>query len=280
MKLIDLFLDKSPTRPHWGGKYKIPWDEPEFSRRMLHEHLSQAHDLASRKQGTIDEHVDWLHRTILKETPTRILDLGCGPGLYAGRLAALGHTCHGIDFSPASIDYAESHKVDKNRCTYSLGDIRTADYGEGYGMVLLLYGEFNAFPKHEIAQILARALDALSPGGQILIEAHTFDALKKIGESDNSWYKSESGLFSERPHICLTMSDWDDIDKSEEQTFVVIDAETADVTRYTNTLQAYSDDDYRAALKSAGFADIDIIPAWGKDKVTSDDVLMLLTAKK
>jgi hypothetical protein len=30
----------------WHGAYKIPWDEPEFSRRMLVEHLSQDHDLA------------------------------------------------------------------------------------------------------------------------------------------------------------------------------------------------------------------------------------------
>ena len=32
----------------WAGRYKIPWDEPGFSRRMLKEHLNQAHDLASR----------------------------------------------------------------------------------------------------------------------------------------------------------------------------------------------------------------------------------------
>lgn len=34
-----------------------------------------------------------------KGNPTRILDLGCGPGLYTSRLARLGHCCVGIDFS-------------------------------------------------------------------------------------------------------------------------------------------------------------------------------------
>jgi len=28
-----------------------------------------------------------------------VLDLGCGPGLYASRLARLGHECTGIDYT-------------------------------------------------------------------------------------------------------------------------------------------------------------------------------------
>jgi predicted TPR repeat methyltransferase len=43
---------------------------------------------------------------VLQSEPQRILDLGCGPGLYTQRLASLGHTCVGIDISPASIAYA------------------------------------------------------------------------------------------------------------------------------------------------------------------------------
>ena len=42
------------------------------------------------------------------ERGARVLDLGCGPGLYTTRLAKLGHTCVGIDFSPASIAYAKA----------------------------------------------------------------------------------------------------------------------------------------------------------------------------
>jgi len=38
----------------WHGAYKIPWDDPDFSRRMLAEHLSQEHDMASRRVEWID----------------------------------------------------------------------------------------------------------------------------------------------------------------------------------------------------------------------------------
>jgi 2-polyprenyl-3-methyl-5-hydroxy-6-metoxy-1,4-benzoquinol methylase len=99
-----------PMNPHaehvWDGTHKIPWDDPEFSERMLREHLSQDHDMASRRVEWIDKQVAWIHAAVLSGRESQILDLGCGPGFYAHRLATLGHDCLGIDFGPASIEYA------------------------------------------------------------------------------------------------------------------------------------------------------------------------------
>ena len=79
MKLIDLFNNERRST-FWEEEYKIPWDDPEFSRRMLNEHLSQDHDMASRRSETIDKHVAWIHQEILNGKSSRILDVGCGPG--------------------------------------------------------------------------------------------------------------------------------------------------------------------------------------------------------
>src|SRR5512139_3579983 len=102
MDLLEL-IRRQPVPVPWSEGEKIPWNDPDFSRRMLLEHLSQEHDAASRRFETIDRHVHWIHHAVLSGQPTRILDLGCGPGLYSSRLARLGHECVGIDFSPASI---------------------------------------------------------------------------------------------------------------------------------------------------------------------------------
>ena len=108
MNLSDIV--KHPSKPvPWAEGENIPWHDPAFSERMLAEHLTQDHDLASRRKETIDKHVQWIHNELLGKQPMRILDLGCGPGLYTSRLAALGHECVGIDYSPASIQYAEKH---------------------------------------------------------------------------------------------------------------------------------------------------------------------------
>lgn len=145
MKLIDIIHRQSNPQP-WSEGEKIPWNDPAFSKRMLKEHLSQAHDAASRRSETIDAQVGWIHQVVLKGQPSRILDLGCGPGLYTARLAGLGHSCTGIDFSPASIAYAKEQAIARDlNCQYSEADIRSAEYGSGYDLVMSIFGEFNVF---------------------------------------------------------------------------------------------------------------------------------------
>ncbi|MBP0574657.1 methyltransferase domain-containing protein, partial [Mycobacterium tuberculosis] len=46
---------------------------------MLAEHLSQAHDWASRRSDVIARQVDYLDR-LLPQKGGCVLDLGCGPG--------------------------------------------------------------------------------------------------------------------------------------------------------------------------------------------------------
>ena len=124
MTLSDLINRTSPPVPFLEGD-NIPWHEPAFSQRMLKEHLSQDHDLASRRSHKIDKQVQWINQELLSSKPARILELACGPGLYTNRLAALGHECVGIDYSPASIAHAsERAKQDDLACTYLHQDIR------------------------------------------------------------------------------------------------------------------------------------------------------------
>jgi 2-polyprenyl-3-methyl-5-hydroxy-6-metoxy-1,4-benzoquinol methylase len=103
--ILDI-IDRTPKPAPWSEGDNIPWDDPGFSERMLAEHLSQEHDLASRRSEAIDHHVEWIFSEILGSRPARLLDLGCGPGLYTVRLARAGCECVGIDFSPASIRHA------------------------------------------------------------------------------------------------------------------------------------------------------------------------------
>ena len=51
MNLLNLTHRTSPPEP-WAEGDKLPWHDPDFSRRMLREHLSQAHDAASRRTNS------------------------------------------------------------------------------------------------------------------------------------------------------------------------------------------------------------------------------------
>lgn len=225
---------------------------------MLDEHVSQRHDWASRRFERIDAQVEWIHRHVLGGRPTSVLDLGCGPGLYTSRLAGLGHRCLGIDYSPASIAYASRHARHENlACDYWLEDIRHADYGTGFGLVMLVHGELNTFRPEETRFILRMAHDALAEGGTLLLEPHTYDAVRDSGARPSSWDTTERGLFSEKPHLCPQEHSWDEPTNTRTTRFFIIDAATGGVTIYAETLQAYSDEEYRSLLHECGFNKIE-----------------------
>ncbi|MBX3084534.1 MAG: class I SAM-dependent methyltransferase [Anaerolineae bacterium] len=250
---------------------KIPWNEPEFSKRMLKEHLTQAHDAASRRTAIIERQVAWIHEEVLGARPSRVLDLGCGPGLYASRLAALGHQCVGIDFSPASIDYARQQRSD---VTYIQADVREADFGTGFDLAMMLYGEINTFTPTDAQCIIDKALAALKPGGALLLEPHPYEAVKRIGSSAPSWYSAEEGLLSPRPFVCLEESFFQD--GRSMNRFYVIDAETGSLTTYGSMTQAYTEAEYRQLLRA--FATVTIYPSLVNPE--NDGMLCAIVARK
>ena len=263
----------------WAEGEKIPWNDPEFSRRMLKEHLSQRHDAASRRTRTIKKHVDWIHTRVLDENPSRILDLGCGPGLYTARLSGLGHACHGIDFGPASIDYAIKHAPEN--CSYTLGDIRTTDFGSGYDLVMLINGEFNVFKPEDARLILKKACAALNPGGVLVLEVSIFDAVYETGNQPATWYSAENELFADEPHLCLMESFWDDEASVAIERYYIVDAASGEVTRHSASSQAYTEDGFREILSEAGFSAIDTYPSlMGKENPSQRELFVLVAHKK
>jgi SAM-dependent methyltransferase len=284
MNLLD-FVNRPPLPAPWSEGEKIPWNEPSFSARMLKEHLSQQHDAASRRSEKIDKHIAWIHNAVLQQKRVKVLDLGCGPGLYTQRLTQLGHECVGIDFSPASIAYAAANEADGEehgqvRSTYVLQDIRKADYGCGFGLVMLIFGEFNVFSPSDAQAILCKAHTALDPGGVLLIEPQTEKAIFQEGNSPRSWYSSPSGLFSDKPHICLTENFWDEASKTTSIRYWIINAATGQISRYTSSTQAYTQEELHSMLSTCGFSKITFYPSLTGHEDDGQPSLFALTAQK
>ncbi|HLO32692.1 MAG TPA: class I SAM-dependent methyltransferase [Anaerolineales bacterium] len=280
MKILDIIHRQSNPKP-WAEGEKIPWNDQEFSRRMLNEHLSQAHDAASRRFQIIDEHVSWIHNHVLNGRSTRILDLGCGPGLYTYRLASLRHQCVGIDFSPASIAYArEQAETAGLDCQYFLQDIRAADYGNGYGLVMSIFGEFNVFHPEEAKGILTKAYGALAFNGILLLEPHTFEKVVELGSQPTSWYSTEHGLFLDQPYLYLQENFWNAENKVAIQRYYIVDVTTGEVTCNSSSMQAYTNDDYCSLLAACGFGEVVFYPALGKSIDSLQDNLLCILSRK
>lgn len=238
---------------------KIPWHESEFSRRMLALHLSQGHDLASRRNELITRQCKWLEKFAAK-SKVRILDLGCGPGLYSNHLCKDGHQLTGIDFSPASIEYARTNAPAINPPKFILRDLREGEYGSGYDLALFLYAEYNAFSADDAALILRHIHEALAPEAPLLLEIQNQSSVKAAASNPASNDHLETGLFSDQPHTLTTKSAWDESSCSLRQTFT-ISSEHGDKS-YAHITRAISASTLRAELLAACFCQVKIEADW------------------
>lgn len=209
--------------------------------------------------------------------PARVLDLGCGPGLYAQRLARLGHAVTGLDFSPASIDYARELTRGLD-CRFELADLRSADFGNGYDLAMLIYGEFNVFQPDEARGILQKARAALVPGGRLLLEVHTLDAVRGQGQQPVTWFSSSGGLFSDRPHVCLLESFWHAEQAVAVVRYYILDAQTGGVQQINECMQGYSREQYLEMLAEGGFRDAAVSPSLTGSVDDNQEGLFVLSA--
>lgn len=280
MKMNDIVKRAIPPLP-WAEGDNIPWNEPGFSRRMLREHLSQDHDAASRKLETIDRHIDWIHSEVLHGKESKILDLGCGPGFYTQRLAELGHKCRGIDYSPASIDYAKQQANKSSlKIEYVWGDIRKADYGSDFDLITQIYGEINVFSTQNAKLILRKVHSALKDNGILIFEPQTLESLKESCKQPPSWYSFESGLFSDHPHLWLQENFWDENNKIKTMRFYCVETETSKTTSFAASYQTYTDLEYVQLLESSGFKNIHKFPSLTGREEDSIKEFVVYSARK
>lgn len=268
MNLSDIIARDARPEP-WSEGDNIPWSEPGFSGRMLQEHLSQAHDMASRRAGIIARQVEWIAAEVLGPAPARLLDLGCGPGLYLHALAVRGYHCRGIDFSPASIAYARAEATRAGlSIDYEEADLRQASFGPDGSVdaAMMIFGELNVFAPHDARAILQKAFRALKPGGRLLLEPANEATVLRMGGEGPVWWSAQAGLFGERPHLMLVESFWHEAERAATRRYYRIEAETGAVTRWASSQQAYSEDEYRRLLAECGFAATRVYPALATDE--------------
>lgn len=104
--------------------------------------------------------VSYLDRGLVR--PGRALDLGCGHGRNAARLAAAGFTVDAVDLSPTAIEWARERNTDVR---FLCGNAFTLDLGE-YDLVYDS-GCFHHLPPHRRISYLALLDRCLKPGGHL-----------------------------------------------------------------------------------------------------------------
>jgi SAM-dependent methyltransferase len=109
---------------------------------------------------------------------SEVLDLACGHGRIANRLAARGVRVTGLDATPAFLELARADAAARGvEVEYVEGDMRELPWSERFDAVLSWFTAFGYFEDDDNRRVLAAAYVALKPGGVLLIENNNVAAL-------------------------------------------------------------------------------------------------------
>ena len=163
-----------PTRPFSVYTARELWTDEHISARMLAYHLDGTVDISSRKTEFIDRSVTWIATRFGLSPETAVADFGCGPGLYATRLARRGARVTGIDFSPRSLDHARGVAADEELdIEYVLGDYLEFETDRRFDLVIMIMCDFCALGPDQRGHLLRRFAEILKPGGAVLLDVYS-----------------------------------------------------------------------------------------------------------
>lgn len=233
------------------------WDDEHISKRMLKAHLDPALEAASRRHSFIDSSVGWISRLAPCKDYKKLLDLGCGPGLYAERLAEKGYLLTAIDFSQRSIEYAKQKAEEKGyNIEYIYQDYLDIGYRDEFDLITLIYCDFGVLSHVQREMLSKKIYEALKSGGKFIFDVFTPKNYEGKTEN-NTWYLNEGGGFwAPDAHICIE-AHYIYEENIRLNQYVIIDKE-GKINAYRIWDHYYTKDTIAEELKKVGFKNIQV----------------------
>lgn len=228
------------------------WNDRHISQQMLAAHLDPESEGASRNHVFIDRSAAWITSLAAPPAGKRLLDLGCGPGLYTGRFCRAGFTVYGIDMSHHSIAYAQNH-TDK-QINYRCGDYLKVEFPQKIDLTTMIYCDFGVLPQAARELLLAKVFAALKPGGIMVFDVFTPRQYAKMTETSQITEYDDGGFWSPERHLLLERR----LAYREDHTYLHQAAVlTQHKLKYFHIWEhVFARSELKQALRRAGFAEI------------------------
>lgn len=181
------------------------WLDAHLAPQMLDAHLDTEFDGATRNAEYIKQSMQWLVQKSPAQTYPRLLDLGCGPGIYAEKFYEAGYQVKGIDFSELSIAHAQKSAQEKGSIIdYQCGDYLQEDLGkEQYDIIVLIYCDLGVFSTEDRNRVFEKVYGALKKGGRFIFDIFTPKKYADFEET-NTWQLEEDNFWTKE--ACLHLS--------------------------------------------------------------------------
>ena len=174
------------------------WTDPYIQQNLLDAHLNPDSDAASRNTLAIEKTVSFIDKNIGEHS--HILDLGCGPGLYAALFSQKGHRVTGVDFNQKAIEYALMHNPDNS---FIHADYLKYFPAGRYDAVTMIYCDMGTHSDNDRDTLLRNSYQALNDGGKLIFDIFN-ENIVKDKEEENRWqYFAGGGFWSKDAHLIL-----------------------------------------------------------------------------
>ena len=243
------YLKKPPLYAPSTGEF---WDDEHISKGMLAAHLDPQGEAATRRHEFLDRSVPWISEIAPPSQYRSLLDLGCGPGLYAQRFHEAGYSVTGVDFSRRSIAYAkEQARLHRRDIEYCYQNYLTIDYENQFDVVTLIYCDYAALPAADRHLLVSKIYRALRQNGKFIVDVFT---PRMRNQERRTWQCCEEGGFwSEKPHLCLeAVYQYDDEDATELRQCVVVTDEA--INCYNIWDHFFTKEKLLSEIQTAGFS--------------------------
>ncbi|MZL70800.1 MULTISPECIES: class I SAM-dependent methyltransferase [Eubacteriales] len=232
------------------------WDDEHISKGMLEAHLTPDRDGASRKHSFIRSSAEWIAALCRSRDAVDLLDLGCGPGLYAERFCLAGLRVTGVDLSRRSVAYAaESAARQGLAIDYRCQNYLRLPFEAAFDAAVLIYCDFGVLSPKDRQVLLANVRRALRPGGLLVLDVFSHRQLRHFTEGRSVSFLQE-GYWSPLPHLCLQNNVYyAETDNTLEQSVIVTEG---DCRCYNLWNQLYTAQSLQDELAAGGFGEIQL----------------------
>lgn len=250
------------------------WEDVHISKHMLKAHLDPTVDSASRRPEYVRESVGFIASL---RAGGDLLDLGCGPGIYAELFHDAGFRVTGMDISQRSIDYAKRMAAERGKnIEYIRQNYLSLSADAAYDIITLIYCDFGVLAPDVRLRLLRKVHRALKPGGVFIVDAFTQDAYKNFSEQKTITYQ-RSGFWSDEEYVCVKRDCLYGSVVLEQ--YNVITAEN--VQTYNLWNEMFDEERMSHALHAAGFSSVSYYAdVRGNARKSGDETLCAVAVKR
>ncbi len=180
------------------------WNDEHISKQMLEAHLDPEFEGASRKLTFIEKSAAWIKEIVPPSNFPLLLDMGCGPGIYAERLATVGYQVTGIDFSNRSIDYAQNSSLEQGLdITYLYQNYLDMDLNKVFDFTIMIYCDYGALSTTDRQIVMQKVFNHLRPGGKFLLDVFSAAKYNHFQEKKTWEICHNGGFWREDKYVVL-----------------------------------------------------------------------------